>query len=60
MPYRVSACFEDFIKFKVNLDPERVKIARTSRDNLLDNIKQLCVDGKLNFRSLLMKLYKSF
>lgn len=47
MPYRVSACFEDFIKFKVNLDPERVKIARTSRDNLLDNIKQLCVDGKL-------------
>ena len=47
MPYRVSACFEDFIRFKVNLEPERVKIARTSRDNLLDNIKQLCVDGKL-------------
>ena len=47
MPFRVNACFDDFIKFKVNLDPERVEIARSSRDNLLDNIKQLCVDGKL-------------
>lgn len=47
MPYRVNSCFEDFIRFKVNLDPDRVRIARTSRDNLLDNLKQLCNEGKL-------------
>lgn len=47
MPYRVNACFEDFIKFRVNLEADRVKIARTSRDNLLDNLKQLCEAGTL-------------
>ncbi|MBO6254382.1 MAG: hypothetical protein J6O49_12115 [Bacteroidaceae bacterium] len=47
MPYRVNACFEDFIKFKVNLDPDRVRIARTSRDNLLGNLQQLCDAGTM-------------
>lgn len=47
MPYKVNSCFDDFIKYEVNLKPERVKIARTSRNNLFDNIKQLCEDGRL-------------
>ncbi len=47
MPYKVNACFEDFLKYQVNLDSERTKIARTSRDNLLDNLKELCNSGTL-------------
>lgn len=47
MPYNVNACFEDFLRFQVNLDSERTKIARTSRDNLLDNLKELCNAGIL-------------
>lgn len=47
MPYRVNACFEDFLKYQVNLDSERTKIARTSRDNLLENLKELCNSGTL-------------
>lgn len=47
MPYRVNSCFEDFIRFKVNLDSDRVRIARMSRDNLLANLRQLCIEDKL-------------
>ena len=47
MPYRVNACFEAFIMYKVNLDPDRVRVARTSRDNLLDNLKELSDAGTL-------------
>ena len=47
MPYKVNSCFEDFIRYQVNLDPERTKVARTSRDNLLDNLKELSNAGTL-------------
>lgn len=47
MPYKVNSCFDDFINCEVNLKSERVNIARTSRNNLLDNIKQLCDEGRL-------------
>ena len=47
MPYRVNACFEDFIRYQVNLDPERTKVARISRNNLLDNLKDLSNAGTI-------------
>lgn len=47
MPYRVNACFEDFIRYQVNLNSDRTKIARASRDNLLDNLKELSNAGTL-------------
>ncbi len=47
MPYKVNACFEEFIKYQVNLDRERTKIARASRDNLLANLKELSNSGTL-------------
>lgn len=47
MPYRVNACFEDFIRYQVNLDPDRTRVARTSRNNLLDNLKELSDAGTL-------------
>ena len=47
MPYSVNACFDDFLSHKVNLVSDRVETARTSRDNLIDNISQLCDKGEL-------------
>ena len=47
MPYRVNACFDDFIRYQVNLVPDRTKVARTSRNNLLENLKELSNDGTL-------------
>ena len=47
MPYKVNSCFEDFIKYQVNLETERTITARRSRYNLLDNIKELCEVGIL-------------
>ncbi len=47
MPFKVNACFEDFIRYQVNLDPDRTKVARASRNNLLDNLKELSNDGTL-------------
>ncbi len=47
MPYRVNACFEDFIQYQVNLDTNRTNIARGSRDNLLENLKELSDAGTL-------------
>lgn len=47
MPYRVNSCFESFIVYKVNLDTNRTRIARSSRDNLLVNLKELSDAGTL-------------
>lgn len=47
MPYRVNSCFEDFIKYKVNLDPDRTQKARKSKNNLQANIISLAEKGDL-------------
>lgn len=39
MAVTVSGAFAEFIRDKVNLETEKTKIARNSRDNLIDNIK---------------------
>ena len=40
MAYTVNSAFNEFMKEKVNLDPDVVDKARKSRDNLLDNIEE--------------------
>lgn len=47
MPYRVNSCFDDFIRYRVNLDPDRTKVARASRNNLLNNLQELSNAGVL-------------
>lgn len=39
MATTVNNAFSEFMKEKVNLDQEKTKTARSSRDNLIDNIK---------------------
>lgn len=39
MATTVNNAFVEFMKEKVNLDQEKTKTARSSRDNLIDNIK---------------------
>lgn len=39
MATTVNNAFAEFMKEKVNLDQEKTKTARSSRDNLIDNIK---------------------
>ena len=40
MSYTVNTAFDKFMKEVVNLDPTIVSEARSSRDNLLENIKE--------------------
>lgn len=47
MPYSVNACFEEFRKEVVDLDPEQTKTARASRDFVLSNIARLSNEGEL-------------
>ena len=47
MATTVNNAFAEFMKEKVNLDQEKTKTARSSRDNLLDNIKGF--SGDVNF-----------
>lgn len=47
MPYKVNSCFEDFIKYKVNLDPNRTQKARRSKINLQANIISLAERGDM-------------
>lgn len=54
----VNSAFEDFMKNKVNLDPERTKKARKSRDNLISNIHDL--DSKNDFFNLYNDIDISF
>ena len=39
MAITVEDAFAEFMKEKVNLDKEKTKTARSSRNNLIDNIK---------------------
>lgn len=50
MSYTVNTAFDKFIKEVVNLDPTIVSEARSSRDNLLENIKEF--DEKNGFFKL--------
>ena len=45
MATTVNNAFEEFMKEKVNLDQEKTKIVRLSRDNLIDNIKLFSGDS---------------
>ena len=45
MASTVNNAFAEFMKEKVNLDQENTKIARSSRDNLIDNIKGFSGDA---------------
>ena len=47
MATTVNNAFAEFMKNKVNLEQEKTKIARSSRDNLIDNIK--CFSGDIDF-----------
>lgn len=46
MATKVNAAFNEFMGKKVNLDPNKTKRARRSRDNLIDNIHGLKSDTK--------------
>lgn len=39
MATTVNGAFSEFMRETVNLDQEKTKTARSSRDNLIDNIK---------------------
>ncbi len=41
MAKTVDSAFEAFMRDKVNLDSEKTKTARKSRDNLINNINNL-------------------
>ncbi len=41
MATTVNNAFKEFMRDKVNLDPDKTKTARKSRDNLIDNIHSL-------------------
>ena len=45
MATTVNNAFAEFMKDKVNLDKDKLKIARSSRDNLIDNIKGFSGDS---------------
>ncbi|MBE5076478.1 SMODS domain-containing nucleotidyltransferase [Anaerotignum lactatifermentans] len=45
MATTVNNAFAEFMKGKVNLDQEKTKTARSSRDNLIDNIKKFSGDA---------------
>lgn len=47
MPYTVDRCFEVFRQKCVDLEPEQTKIARRSRDFVLQNIEGLAQKGLL-------------
>lgn len=49
MATTVNNAFTEFMKEKVNLDQEKTKIARSSRDNLIDNIKGFSGDSNFEF-----------
>lgn len=44
MATTVNNAFAEFMKEKVNVEQEKAKIARSSRDNLIDNIKEFSGD----------------
>lgn len=52
MATTVNNAFNEFMRDSVNLDPEKTKIARNSRDNLIDNI------NKFNQSNDFFALYK--
>ena len=41
MPYTVNSSFSGFLSHVINTDPERTALARSSRQNLIDNIAAL-------------------
>ena len=43
MATTVNNAFEEFMRDKVNLDQEKTKTARKSRDNLIDNCERQVV-----------------
>ena len=47
MPYTVNACFDYLNKNVVNLDPNQVPTARTSRDTLIESVHSLSAKGVL-------------
>lgn len=47
MPYTVNSSFRGFLDHIVNTDSERTKLARNSRQNLIDNIASLSGQGEL-------------
>ena len=64
MALTVNTAFDEFMRNSVNLDPDIVSMARTSRDNLLDNISEfdnidgffdLCADFNVHFGSFARK-----
>ena len=64
MAKTVNGAFDEFRQNYVDLDPEKVALARRSRDNLLENIKEfddkddffdLCQDFDLHFGSFSRK-----
>lgn len=64
MALTVNSAFSEFMKDIVNLDPDVVSAARTSRDNLLDNIAEfdehngfftLCAEYNVHFGSFARK-----
>ena len=64
MALTVNSAFSEFMKDIVNLDPNVVSAARTSRDNLLDNIAEfdehngfftLCAEYNVHFGSFARK-----
>ena len=56
MATTVNNAFAEFMKEKVNLDQEKNKIARSSRDNLIDNIKGFSGDSDF-FVDIQIKFY---
>lgn len=46
MATTVNNAFAEFMEDMVNLEPEKTKTARSSRDNLIDNIKGFRGDSK--------------
>ena len=60
MATTVNNAFEEFMTNCVNLDPEIVKVAKISRDNLLQNIHDFSNDNFFNLCPEFNKQYGSF
>lgn len=56
MATTVNNAFAQFMKDTLNLDADKTKLARTSRDNLIENIKGFSGDDDF-FRCMRIKFY---
>ena len=56
MATTVNGAFSEFMRETVNLDQEKTKTARSSRDNLIDNIKDLVVK-MISSKYMMIKFY---